>query len=90
VHLDCDIYESYKTCLDSLYDQVVPGGVILFDEYACPVWPGATRAVDEFFSDKPEKPLLCRDEGRPQKPKYYVIKGLTAANDAEKRAARAA
>ena len=90
VHLDCDIYESYKTCLDSLYDQVVPGGVILFDEYACPVWPGATRAVNEFFADKPEKPLLCRDEGRPKKPKYYVVKESAAAKYAGKSAARAA
>jgi hypothetical protein len=74
VHLDCDIYESYKTCLETLYDQVVPGGIILFDEYACPVWPGATRAVDDFFSTKCEKPILCRDDGRRRKPKYYVVK----------------
>jgi hypothetical protein len=78
IHLDCDIYESYKTCLDAIYEQVVPGGVILFDEYACPVWPGATRAVDEFFADKVEKPRLCPDEKRPHKPKYYAIKGPAA------------
>ncbi len=56
VHLDCDIYESYKTCLNELYDRIVPGGVIVFDEYNHPVWPGASRAIDEFFTDREEKP----------------------------------
>lgn len=74
IHLDCDIYESYKTCLNAMYDALVPGGIILFDEYACPVWPGATRAVDEFFAELPEKPLRCDDLGRPKKPRYYVVK----------------
>lgn len=77
VHIDCDIYESYRCCLEKLYDATVPGGVILFDEYRCPVWPGATQAVDEFFADKPEKPEACHDPGRPKKPKYYVMKQLT-------------
>jgi hypothetical protein len=77
VHIDCDIYESYRCCLEKLYEATVPGGVILFDEYRCPVWPGATQAVDEFFADKPEKPEACADPGRPAKPKYYVMKQLT-------------
>jgi hypothetical protein len=25
----------------------------MFDEYAMPVWPGETKAVDEFLADKP-------------------------------------
>ena len=74
IHLDCDIYESYKTCLNSLYESLVPGGIMLFDEYACPIWPGATAAVDEFFSDRPERPIRCDDPGRPEKPKYYIVK----------------
>jgi hypothetical protein len=77
VHIDCDIYESYRHCLEKLYDATVPGGIILFDEYRCPMWPGATQAVDEFFADKPEKPAACHDPGRPTKPKYYVMKQLT-------------
>jgi hypothetical protein len=74
VHIDCDIYESYRCCLEHLYDATVPGGVILFDEYRCSVWPGATQAVDEFFANKPEKPQACHDPGRPKKPKYYIEK----------------
>ncbi len=57
VHLDCDLYESYKVCLEFLYDRVLPGGYIVFDEYDDPQteFPGAKRAIDEFFSDKPEQ-----------------------------------
>ncbi len=71
VHLDCDIYESYKTCLNELYDRVVPGGLIVFDEYKHPVWPGASRAVDEFFDDRPESPEFF--EGATQG-NYFVRK----------------
>jgi Flp pilus assembly protein TadD len=33
VHIDCDIYSSTKTVFDNLADRIVPGTVILFDEY---------------------------------------------------------
>jgi len=57
VHLDCDLYESYKVCLEFLYNRVLPGGYIVFDEYDDPEteFPGAKRAIDEFFADKPEQ-----------------------------------
>jgi hypothetical protein len=32
MHVDCDIYTSTKTVLDSLYRKLVPGTVIVFDE----------------------------------------------------------
>ena len=54
LHLDCDLYESYKLALHELYPKVAIGGVILFDEYNDARWPGATKAVDEFFAAKPE------------------------------------
>ena len=54
LHLDCDLYESYKLSLDLLYDKVQPGGVIMFDEYEDTRWPGATKAINEFFENKPE------------------------------------
>ncbi len=56
-HLDCDLYQSYVTCLDFVYPRMVPGGYIVFDEYdiAEPVYPGARKAIDEFFANKPEK-----------------------------------
>src|SRR6266567_2397521 len=54
LHLDCDLYESYKISLETLYGKVASGGVIMFDEYADQRWPGARKAIDEFFADKPE------------------------------------
>ncbi len=52
LHLDCDLYESYLTCLTNLYNNIVSGGVIVFDEYYSHKYPGARVAVDEFFKDK--------------------------------------
>jgi O-methyltransferase len=59
VFMDCDLYQSYKSCLEAIYPRVLPGGIILFDEYEHTVeWPGAKKAIDEFFADKAEKPEL--------------------------------
>ena len=33
LHIDCDLYESTKAVFDGLADRIVPGTVILFDEY---------------------------------------------------------
>ena len=71
LHLDCDLYQSYRTCLQSLYDRVVPGGVIAFDEYEDANFPGARRAIDEFFQNKPEKPGIYGQFGVN---KYFVVK----------------
>lgn len=54
LHLDCDLYDSYKISLELLYSKVQPGGVIMFDEYNDARWPGATKAINEFFHDKTE------------------------------------
>jgi len=40
---------------------MVEGGVIVFDDYHAKKWPGATKAIDEFFLDKPEQPLKCTE-----------------------------
>jgi hypothetical protein len=52
LHLDGDLYESYLTCLHNLYDNVVIGGAVIFDEYYSHKYPGARVAVNEFFADK--------------------------------------
>lgn len=49
VHLDVDNYASYAACLEFLYEMVVPGGVLVFDDYGEDCCPGAKAAVDEFF-----------------------------------------
>lgn len=71
VHLDCDIYESYAVCLEFFYPRMVTGGMILFDEYNDPAWPGANQAVDEFFAARPEKPRsIVRDNFE----KWFIVK----------------
>jgi hypothetical protein len=50
LHIDTDVYEPASVILNNLYDRVVSGGLIVFDDYA--TVPGETQAVDEFFADK--------------------------------------
>jgi len=62
LHLDVDLYKSYKDCLSQFYPHVVPGGVIAFDEYEGgndeKSWPGARKAIDEFFAPNRLKPVI--------------------------------
>lgn len=62
VHLDCDIYQSYKTCLEFFYPRLTPGAIVLLDEYNDPPWPGCNKAVDEFLADKPEALEECASD----------------------------
>ncbi|MSN25200.1 MAG: macrocin-O-methyltransferase [Geobacter sp.] len=54
VHFDCDLYKPTKAALEALWPLLSRGGIMMFDEYSIPDWPGETKAVDEFFADKPE------------------------------------
>ena len=58
LHIDGDWYESVKTCLENLFDKVVPGGIVQFDDYG--YWQGARKAVDEFFAKRKIKVNLRR------------------------------
>lgn len=55
LHFDCDMYEPTLAGLKALYDRVVAGGIVLFDEYGIREWAGESRAVDEFFEGRPPK-----------------------------------
>lgn len=55
LHIDCDVYEPSKIALDKLFDRVVRGGVIIFDDYG--VIEGETKAVDEFLNKRKEYQL---------------------------------
>jgi len=54
IHFDCDLYSPTKVALENLWPVLSRGGVMLFDEYSIRDWPGETKAVDEFFADKPD------------------------------------
>jgi cephalosporin hydroxylase len=49
-HLDGDWYESVMTCLRRIEPYLIPGGVLVIDDYDS--WSGCRRAVDEYFRDK--------------------------------------
>lgn len=60
LRLDTDFYESTLCELEILYPRLVPGGVLIVDDYA--KLKGATAAVDEYFAGSPDRPLLHRVE----------------------------
>lgn len=49
LHIDVDIYEPTIVGLTYLYERVVKGGIIIFDDYGV---AGETAAVDEFIRGK--------------------------------------
>jgi hypothetical protein len=50
LRLDTDWYESSKYELEQLFDRVVPGGVVIFDDYYH--WDGHRRATDDFLKSR--------------------------------------
>ena len=50
LNLDTDVYEPAKVILENLYPRIVRGGIIILDDYG--IFPGETRAVDDYFKDK--------------------------------------
>jgi hypothetical protein len=73
LHLDVDLYQSYKVTLEYFWPKVVKGGVVLFDEYKQPAalrkFPGASRAIDEFFGS-----LASQIKLNDRVNKYYIVK----------------
>ena len=48
LRIDGDWYESTKTCLEGLFENVVSGGYIIIDDYG--EFVGCAKAVDEFLA----------------------------------------
>jgi O-methyltransferase len=48
LRLDGDWYESTLQCLDKFWDSVMPGGLVLIDDYYA--WEGCAKAVHEFLA----------------------------------------
>ena len=47
LRMDGDFYESTKVVLEQLYEQVVPGGAVIIDDYGS--FEGCRKAVDDFL-----------------------------------------
>ena len=51
LRIDSDYYDSIKYCLDTLYDKVKPGGVIIFDDWTWNL-KGVSAALNDFLDDR--------------------------------------
>jgi outer membrane murein-binding lipoprotein Lpp len=58
LRLDTDWHSSTKHEIEHLYPRLVQNGVLALDDYGH--YRGAQQAIDEYFADKAEKPLLMR------------------------------
>jgi O-methyltransferase len=77
VHVDVDLYQPTRDSLAFFYDRISPGGIFLCDDYGCTTCPGATKAVDEFLVDRPEK-MISLDSGG-----GFFIKGVAVQAEAQ-------
>ena len=58
LRLDTDWESSTRHELEQLWPRVPVGGVLIIDDYGH--WSGARRAVDGYFADRDDAPLLAR------------------------------
>jgi len=71
LYLDLDIDKPTYISLNLLYDRIVRGGIIVFDEYACEKWT-ESNAVDRFLKEHPNLNIKTLLWGRT--PTAYIIK----------------
>jgi predicted O-methyltransferase YrrM len=69
LNLDVDLYEPSRVILENLYPLLSSGGILLLDDYG--KFPGETRAVDEYFS---EKEVEIRQFPYAKSPSYIIKK----------------
>ena len=51
-HIDVDIYQSVKDCIEFILPRLVKGGIMVFDDYGFKTCKGAKKAVDELIKVK--------------------------------------
>ena len=66
-----DVEDATYFALEKLFDRVVKGGIVVFDEYACEKW-GESNAVDKFMKNHPELEIKTTQWART--PSAYIIK----------------
>ena len=63
VHIDVDLFQPTLDSLEFFYPRMVPGGVMLFDDYGFLTCPGATEAIDGFMAHHLE-PVIAVPTGQ--------------------------
>ncbi len=53
-HIDVDVYSSAKDIMEWVWDKLIPGGVVVFDDYGFHTCTGVTKLVEEYrnYSDR--------------------------------------
>lgn len=79
LHLDCDLYPSYKIAMELLFPKVAVGGIVCFDEYmelksypeigVKEKWPGCTKAINDYLQNNDQYLSYY-----PTTRKYYMVK----------------
>lgn len=64
VHVDVDLYQPTKDAFAFFYPRLVPGGILLCDDYGYHTCPGARRAFDEFAATTPERQVVHLPTGQ--------------------------
>lgn len=72
LHCDLDVFAPTAAVLKACWPRIVPGGVVVFDEYAVAKW-GESDAVDEFFAEHAPDARLKLMPASPT-PTAYLIK----------------
>ena len=70
LNMDLDLAEPTLAALEALWPRVVPGGVVVFDEYSVARWT-ESNAVDQFFE---EKPVALKTLPWSRTPTAYLVK----------------
>jgi len=73
VHIDVDLANPTLESLAFFYPRMQEGGIVVCDDYAMTICPGATQVVDRFLADKPEKMLMLPDGGG-----FFIVNTPTA------------
>ena len=74
LHLDLDLYEPTYFALEMLWDLVLPGGLIVFDEFALPPWEGEAKAWEDFARNKGLKDYVITKEPGSLTPNGFLVK----------------
>jgi len=56
-HIDVDLYQSVIDSVAWVYPRLVPGGILVFDDYGNPSCVRAREATEKAFSTLREKPI---------------------------------
>lgn len=74
LNIDVDIYDPVRTALSTLYPRLLPGGIVVLDEFAHIDWPGESRAVEDVFKENNWKVPKLKTLSFTGTPTTYFVK----------------